>query len=229
IKEYVESATIRYMYNPLMREMVANQGDYIAHGLLDENTITKRECALLGSDSIAEEIVIRGYYGNGEAVERVIRGYYGDGEERIKNLSRDGYNYVIIQEAVNLKLGAVSNKETFLYRIENGEVVSNLPVLPTNQEELYKYLLIELKYQSQHYGMYGPESYDPSEFLIEQVIFGHYNQIYDMLYRTEEITDDVERAILQQLEYHRYVEDAIEFFETLENVQEVTGTFQKIR
>lgn len=55
---------------------------------------------------------------------KVIRGDYGEGEERIKKLSRDGYNYVIIQEAANLKLGTVSNKKTALYRIEDGRVVS---------------------------------------------------------------------------------------------------------
>ncbi len=214
IKEYADSVIIQYMYNPLMREMVANQGDYIAHGLLDENTNTKRYCALIGSGS--------------KIVDEVIHGDYGNGEERKENLGKEGYNYFTIQEAVNLKLGVVSDKQTVFYRIEDGKVVSNLPVLPENQEELYKYLLIELKYQSQHYGLYGPKSYDPIEFLIKQVIFGHYNQINDMLYKTEEITDDIEREILEELNYHWYAEDAIDFFETVEKVQEVTENSQKV-
>lgn len=213
IKAYVDSAIIRYKHNPLMRKMVANQGDYIAHGLLDENTNTKRYCAFIGSDS--------------EVVDEVIHGDYGNGEERKVSLGEEGYTYFVVQEAVNLKLGVVSDQNTVFYRIENGEVVSNLPVLPTDQDELCKYLLIELKYQSQHYGMYGPESYDPSEFLIKQVIFGHYNQVYDMLYRTGEITDDTEKAILEELDYHRYVGDAMDFFETVEQVQKVTGNIQK--
>ncbi|MDE5587327.1 MAG: hypothetical protein K2I72_03030, partial [Bacilli bacterium] len=139
IKDYVNSAYIGYERTPLMREMVANQGDYIAHGLLDADTNTKRFCAQFAIDS---EV--------GEVVMGVIRGDYGDGEERIENLSRDGYNNVIIQEAVNLKLGAVSNKKTALYRIEDGRVVSNLPALPTDLEELWKQALIE-KYFQKYY------------------------------------------------------------------------------
>ncbi len=212
IKAYADSAIILYRNNPLMKNMVANSGDYLAHSLLDENVNNWHY--LIGFDE--EKIATR-----------VIHGDYGNGEERKENLGREGYNYYTVQAKVNQMMGLVPRQSSVFYRMENGEVVSNLPMLPTDQEELYKYLLIELKYQSQHYGFYGPESYDPGDFLIRQVIFGHYNQVYDMLYRTEEITDDMEKAILKELDYHRYAGDAIKFFETVEKVPEVTGNSQK--
>lgn len=212
IKNYMNEIKIYYKNFPLMREMVANEGDYIAHGLLN------------GDDTVWNAFKII----DGPVVNGVIQGVYGSGEERKENF---GYRYAIVQEAVNQKLGVGIKRESVFYRIENGKAMSNLPVLPTNQEELYKYLLIELKYQSQHYGygngIYGPESYDPREVLINYVIFGHEGQIYDMLYRTEEITDDVERAILQEL--NNQDGDAIVFFETVDKVQEVIGNSQKIK
>ena len=155
IKDYMNEIIIYYKNYPLMREMVANHGDYIAHGLLNAD------------DTVWEAFKII----DGKVVNGVIQGVYGNGEERKENLK--SLEYDIVQEAVNQKLGVGKKRKSVFYRIENGKAVSNLPVLPTDSEELYKYLLIELKYQSQNYGIYGPESYNPSEFLIKQVIYGH--------------------------------------------------------
>ena len=224
IKNCVNSAYIGYERTPLMKEMVANQGDYIAHGLLDADTNTKRLCAQSAIDS---EV--------GEVVMGVIRGDYGDGEERIENLSRDGHNYVIIQEAVNLKLGAISNKKTALYRIEDGRVVSNLPVLPTDLEELWKQALIEKYFQKYYFEntaiydpaigdvYHAPHSYNPQMVLVEQVIEGHFIAIhYSLFYGMEDCT---ETAILDELDCL----GPFDFFENVEQVQEVISSGQKIK
>ena len=37
--------------------------------------------------------------------DRVIRGDYGNGEERKRRLANEGYNYALVQNEVNRRLG----------------------------------------------------------------------------------------------------------------------------
>ena len=218
IKDYVNNACIIYYKTPLMKEMVANNGDYIAHRLLDANINARRWSALIG--------------GRGEVVESVIRGEFGNGEERKENLGEEGYNYFAVQEAVNLELGVVSNQKTALYRIENGKVVSNLPTLPTDKNELCKRALIEKNFQNQYientviydagFSYHAPYSYDPQMVLIESVAEGHMTEIHYML-MAEEDTNCVEIDILNELDSC----SPLDLFERVEQVQKVTGNIQK--
>jgi len=219
IKVYVNRACIIYNKTPLLKEMVANQGDYIAHSLLDDNVNAKREGSLIGDSN--------------QIVEKVIRGDYGNGEERQVKLSSEGYNYMAVQEAVNLELGVVSHQKTALYRIENGEIVSNLPVLPTDKKGLCKYALIEKSFQNQYinntiiydldYSYHAPISYDPKMVLVEKVTEGHETELYCMLYRSEDTVDSIEIDILKELNAC----GPLDFFETIEKIQKVTGLTQK--
>ena len=217
ILNYVTPACIVYHKTPLMKEMVANMGDYTAHSLLDQNINTKRWSSLIGD--------------SGDVVERVIHGDFGNGEERKENLGKEGYNYYAVQEAVNQELGVVTNKKTALYRLENGEIVSNLPVLPTDKDALCKYALIEKKFQKQYlentvmygdYNTYHPLSYHPQMVLINEVASGHMEEIYYML--MEENTKSVANAILNEITLY----DPLDFFEIVEEVQETAENKKKI-
>lgn len=205
IKDHVNSTIIGYTSYPLMREMVANEGDYIAHGLLNMDDTVWQSYKII----------------NNQIVDEVIQEIYGNGEERKENIYAEGYcSYEIIQEAVNQKLGVGKNQEDVFHRIQNGKVVSNLPELPTDLEELCKYALIELKFQSKHDGFYESEYYNPSELLITFVIKGHSNQIDKLLYETEKIPNCTERKILEN-------RDETVFFETADKIPEITETNQK--
>jgi len=219
ILNYVSPACIVYHKTPLLKEMVANMGDYTAHSLLDQNTNTKRWLSLIGD--------------NEEVVKRVIHGDFGNGEERKEKLGKEGYNYYAVQEAVNQELGVVTNKKSTLYRLENGEIVSNLPVLPTDKDALCKYALIEKNFQKQYlentviysdYDTYhAPFFYHPQMVLINQVVSGHMEEIYYMLME-EGNTGSVENKILYEIELH----SPLDFFEIVEEVQETVENKKKI-
>ena len=218
ILNYVNQACIVYYKTPLMKEMVANMGVYTAHSLLDANMNAKRWSGLIGD--------------NGQVVERVIRGDFRNGEERKEKLGKEGYNYYAVQEAVNLELGVVTKKKTALYRIENGKIVSNLPVLPTEKDVLCKYVLIERRFQKRYlentviYGDYNtyhaPLSYNPQMVLINEVVGGHMEEIHYML--MDEGTESIENTILNEIQLH----SPLDLFEIVESVEETTGNKKKL-
>ena len=47
--------------------------------------------------------------------DRVIRGDYGNGEERKRRLEEDGYNYALVQNEVNRRLGYSKRHNPFDY------------------------------------------------------------------------------------------------------------------
>ena len=50
-----------------------------------------------------------------DVASRVMRGDYGNGEERKRRLAQDGYNYAMVQNEVNRRLGYSKRHDPFDY------------------------------------------------------------------------------------------------------------------
>lgn len=85
-----------------------------------------------------------------EIVDEVISGKWGDGEERIKNLTEAGYNYAVIQNLVNEKLGSSVRHTSDL--VEATENLSDAEMIASGYTEEQIKVLRDLQLQAEETG-----------------------------------------------------------------------------